>query len=292
MPGARVYEDPDPAQPTTMATPFNRTPPSRTADHVVALWRVAPLAIVIAIAAFTVLMGWHRELSLENLVRHRSMIIAFVAERPATAIVAYVMVYVAVVAMSLPPVPLTICGGVVFGALTTGVATTAAATIGATTIFLVTRSAIGPFMARHAGPRVTRLAAGFRKDAFSYLLFLRLVPLFPFWLVNLVAALGGVGLMPFVTATALGIIPATFAYASLGAGLDNAIAAQDRAYQACLATAQQGCSLHFELWQAMTPQLIAALVALLVLALLPLAVKRYKAGGETTVGAGDAEGET
>jgi uncharacterized membrane protein YdjX (TVP38/TMEM64 family) len=274
-----------PAAPTTMATPLNRTPP----DHLLALWRLAPLAIVIALAAFAVLTGWHRELSLENLVRHRSMIDAYVAERPLTAIVIYVAIYDAVVVMSLPAVPLTICGGIVFGALSAGVATVFAATIGATIVFLIARSAIGPLIARRAGPRVTRLAAGFREDAFSYLLFLRLVPLFPFWLVNLVPALCGVGMTPFVAATALGIIPATFAYATFGAGLDSAIAAQDRAYRACLATAQQGCSLHFELWQAMTPQLAGALVVLLVLALSPLAVKRYKASREARANAGDAE---
>jgi uncharacterized membrane protein YdjX (TVP38/TMEM64 family) len=271
-----------------MATQLNRTPPSRSADHLIGFWRVAPFAIVIALAAVAVMMGWHRELSLENLVKHRSLIGAYVADRPVTAIIIYVTAYVAVVAMSLPPVPLTICGGIVFGALAAGVATIAAATVGATIIFLIARSAVGPLIARHAGPRVTRLAAGFRDDAFSYLLFLRLVPLFPFWIVNLVAALGGVGLTPFVAATALGIIPATFAYATFGAGLDSAIAAQDRAYQACLAAAQEGCSLHFELWQAMTPQLTGALGALLVLALLPLVVKRYRVRREARASAGDA----
>jgi uncharacterized membrane protein YdjX (TVP38/TMEM64 family) len=275
-----------PAAPTTLATPLNRTRP----DHLLALWRFAPLAIVIALAALAVLMGWHQELSLENLVKHRSLIGAYVAERPVTAIIIYVATYVAVVVMSLPPVPLTICGGIVFGALTTGVATVFAATIGATIVFLIAKSAVGPLIARRAGPRVAKLASGFRSNAFSYLLFLRLVPLFPFLLVNLVPALCGVSLTPFVAATALGIIPATFAYATFGAGLDSAIAAQNRAYQACLAIAQQGCSLHFDLMQAMTPQLIGALVALLVLALLPLIVKRYKARREARANARNVEG--
>ena len=129
-----------PAAPTTMATPLNRTPP----DHLLALWRLAPPAIVIALAVFAVVTGWHRELSLENLVKHRSLIGAYVADRPVTAIIIYVTAYVAVVAMSLPPVPLTICGGIVFGALAAGVATIAAATVGATIIFLIARSAVGP----------------------------------------------------------------------------------------------------------------------------------------------------
>ena len=86
-----------------------------------------------------------------------------------------------------------------------------------------------------------RLAEGFREDAFSYLLFLRLVPAFPFFLVNLVPALAGVGLAPFVAATALGIIPATFTFAFVGAGLDSVIAAQGAAYNACIAAGHAGC---------------------------------------------------
>jgi uncharacterized membrane protein YdjX (TVP38/TMEM64 family) len=122
-----------------------------------------------------------------------------------------------------------------------------------------------------------KLARGFREDAFSYLLFLRLVPLFPFWLVNIVPALCGVGVVPFVAATALGIVPATFAFALFGAGLDSAIAAQESSYQACLASRDAPCRLDFDLAATATPQLIAALVVLGVIALVPLAVKRFRA---------------
>jgi uncharacterized membrane protein YdjX (TVP38/TMEM64 family) len=277
-------------QPTTMSTQINRAP-SRSADRRLALRRLAPLAVIIAIAALALLMGWHRELSLENLVRHRAMIDAYVAERPVTAIIIYVAIYGAAAALSLPGVaaPLTIGGGIVFGTLTGGLATIFAATFGATIIFLIARSAVGPLLMRRAGPLAQRLAAGLREDAFSYLLFLRLVPLFPFWLVNLVPALCGVSLLPFIAATACGIIPATFAYAAFGAGLDSAIAVQVNAYRTCLAAAQEGCRLHFEVWQAVTPQLIGSLVALLVVGLLPLAVKRYKARRNAKASAGDAD---
>ena len=87
------------------------------------------------------------------------------------------------------------------------------ATIGATLIFLVARTALGEPLLRRAGPRADQLAQGFRDDAFSYLLFLRLVPAFPFFLVNLVPALAGVRLGPFVAATALGVIPAAVVFA-------------------------------------------------------------------------------
>ena len=103
------------------------------------------------------------------------------------------------------------------------------ATIGATVIFLVARTALGEPLLRRAGPRAAQLAQGFRADAFSYLLFLRLVPAFPFFLVNLVPAFAGVRLSTFVAATALGIIPGALVYAFAGTGLDSVIAAQQAA---------------------------------------------------------------
>jgi len=103
------------------------------------------------------------------------------------------------------------------------------------------------------------------------------VPIFPFWLVNLVPALCGVPLATFVAATALGIIPVTFAFAFVGAGLDSVIAAQQAAYQSCLAAARPDCRLEFHMKAALTPELLGALVALGVLALIPVVVKRLRA---------------
>jgi uncharacterized membrane protein YdjX (TVP38/TMEM64 family) len=84
-------------------------------------------------------------------------------------------------------------------------------------------------IARGWGPRAERIAAGFRADAFNYLLVLRLVPLFPFWLVNLAAGLAGMRLFPYVAATFLGIMPGAFVYAGLGNGLGHLVAAPDLA---------------------------------------------------------------
>src|SRR5207244_446397 len=194
-------------------------------------------------------------------------------EMPALA--AYMALYIAAVALSIPVgVFLTVTGGVLFGALLGGVAAVVSATIGAICIFLIARSAIGEYLVRRAGSVAERLAEGFRADAFSYLLFLRLVPIFPFWMVNLVPALAGVRLATFAAATALGIIPATFVFAFVGAGLDSVIAAQQAAYRSCLAAARSDCRLEFHVNAALTPELIGALTALGVLALVPVLVKR------------------
>ena len=132
----------------------------------------------------------------------------FVTGHRLLAVLAYIGLYIAAVALSLPgAVFLTVAGGFLFGLAVGASAAVIGATIGATLIFLVARTALGEPLLRRAGPRAAQLAQGFRDDAFSYLLFLRLVPAFPFFLVNLVPAFAGVRLLPFVTATALGVIP-------------------------------------------------------------------------------------
>jgi uncharacterized membrane protein YdjX (TVP38/TMEM64 family) len=242
--------------------------------------RLIPLGAILAVMAFALAMGWHRQVSLEMLVRHRASIEELVAAHRAVAILAFIAVYAAAVALSFPSaVFLTIAGGAIFGTLTGGLAAVTAATLGATSIFLVTKFACGCVAAcgwaRCAAPLAEKLAAGFRKDAFSYLIFLRLVPLFPFWLVNLIAAPAGVALVPFVAATALGIIPATFAFAFFGAGLSSAIVAQESVYRACVAALEENCRLNFDLQAAVTPELICGLAILGLIALIPPVARGY-----------------
>ncbi|MBI3434166.1 MAG: TVP38/TMEM64 family protein [Proteobacteria bacterium] len=240
--------------------------------------RFVPLVVIVAVAVLVIAMGWHRQFSLENLVRHRAALDAFIAANGIAAIAAYAALYVVVVALSIPgAVFLTIAAGILFGAALGGAATVIGATIGATVIFVIARGALGEILIRWAGPGAGKLAQGFRADAFNYLMFLRLVPLFPFWLVNLVPAVCGVRLTTFVAATAIGIVPGTFAFAFFGAGLDSVLAAQAAAYNSCLATGSAACHLDFDLKTAATPQLIGALVVLGVVALIPVIVKRVKA---------------
>ncbi len=237
-----------------MPAPADDAAPPSTARALLA--RSAPLAIVVAITALALALGWHRELSLSALLERRAMAETFVSQHWIAAVAGYTALYVAVTALSLPCASfLTIFGGLIFGALTATVAALAGATTGATVIFLMAKSALGDCLTRRAGPRVEKVAAGFRADAFNYLLFLRLVPFFPFWLVNLVPALCGVPLRTFVVASALGMIPGTFAYAFFGAGLDSAIKAQNA-----------------------TVELFAGLIVLGLLALVPVVVKHVKSG--------------
>lgn len=240
------------------------------------LRRLAPCLVLVLLAALVIGSGLHRQFSIEGLVRHRAALDAFIGAHYAAALFAYVAAYTVAVSLSVPgAVFFTIAGGVLFGWIVAGAATVVAATAGATIVFLLAKSACGEFFLRRAGPRLSKAMQGFRSDAFSYLLFLRLVPAFPFVLVNLAPALVGIPVSTFVIATALGIIPGTFVFASVGAGLDSAIAAQRTVYDACLAAGRADCRLDFDPSAALTPQLLAALTALGVLALVPAAVKRF-----------------
>jgi uncharacterized membrane protein YdjX (TVP38/TMEM64 family) len=240
--------------------------------------RVLPLALVLLATVAVFALGLHRQISLEALVSHRAAIDAFVAANALAAIAAYIALYIATVALSIPgSAILTISGGLLFGTLIGGLAATVASTIGAIVIFLIARGAIGEWLVCRAGPRVAKIAGGFRADAFSYLLFLRLIPLFPFWLVNLVAAIGGVALGPFVAATAVGVMPAAFVFALFGAGLDSALAGQVTSYQDCLLAGGMRCKLDFDMSAALTPKLLAGFGCLAVLALMPVLAKQFRA---------------
>jgi uncharacterized membrane protein YdjX (TVP38/TMEM64 family) len=240
--------------------------------------RAGIIAVVLALIGAAYAMGWHRQLSLETLVRHRAMIDGFVAVHFPAALAIFIAIYVATVSLSIPAALfLTIAGGVLFGPVAGPVASIAGSTTGAAIVFVLARTALGESLVRRAGPAAARLAEGFRADAFSYLLFLRLAPIFPFWLVNLAPALFGVRLTTFVAATVIGITPAAFAFGFVGAGLDSVIAAPAAAYHDCLAAGRPDCRLDFTLRDAVTPQMLAAFAALAVIALLPVVVKRWRA---------------
>ncbi len=260
------------------ATPPSAKPPRNP------IRRLLPLIAILVLAVAAYVIVGRGGLSLEALVRNRLAIGAFVSEHRLLAVLAYIGIYIVAVALSLPgAVFLTVSGGFLFGLAVGASAAVIGATIGATLIFLVARTALGEPLLRRAGPRAAQLAQGFRDDAFSYLLFLRLVPAFPFFLVNLVPAFAGVRLVPFVAATALGVIPGALVYAFAGTGLDSVIAAQQAANSGCLSAGRTDCHMIFDAKDVLTPQLIGALIALGLLALVPVVVKRLRARSRATM---------
>ncbi|NBN79164.1 TVP38/TMEM64 family protein [Microvirga tunisiensis] len=228
---------------------------------------------LLALAGVTLagyLGGWHEDLSLSGLIRHRGDLATLVVEHHVAALALFTGLYATVVALSFPGASLlTVAAGVLFGWIEGGLAALLGATAGATVVFLVARSSVGAVLAVRAGPFLRRLSDGFRRDAVSYLLFLRLTPVFPFWLVNIAPALFQVPLRVYVLTTAVGILPGTFAFAMVGSGFDSVIAAQEALDPGC---AGRG-TCRVSLMALLTPELLAALAVLGVVALLPVVVR-------------------
>jgi uncharacterized membrane protein YdjX (TVP38/TMEM64 family) len=222
------------------------------------LWPLAVLALAIA-AVFA--LDLDRLLTFEALREHREALTALVADHLLLAALSFVLVYATVIALSVPGgAVLTIAGGFMFGSVFGTLLVVVAATLGATLVFLIARSALGDPLRARAGPFLKRMEAGFQQDALNYLLVLRLIPLFPFWIVNLVPAFLGVPLRTYVLGTFLGIIPGSFVFASVGAGLGSVL----------------DSGQEFSPASVLTPQIVIALVGLAVLALLPVAYRKWR----------------
>ena len=187
--------------------------------NVSTLRRFLPVAILLLGLALFLLLGLGRHFSFESLSRNHAELAAWVATNGALAALAFMLAYAVAVAFSLPiAILITPLGGFLFGVWLGSILSIVGATLGATAVFLAARTAFYDLFHARAGAALARLEEGFRRDSFSYLLFLRLVPIFPFWLINIVPALMGMRLDRYVLATLIGIIPGSVVYSSLGAG--------------------------------------------------------------------------
>lgn len=216
--------------------------------------RVAPLVLlVVGLVAFFAL-GLQHYVSLQSLREHRDLLLAYVAAHPVLAPTIYALFYVSIIAFSVPGgTILTITGGFLFGTLEAASLATCSATLGGTMLFLATRTALADYFRTRMGPRLQRFEDGFNANAFSYLFASRLIPMFPFPIVNIASGLLGVQARTFVVATFLGIIPATVVFAGLGSGLGRLF--------------NQGRQPNLHLIFA--PQILYPLIGLAILALIP-----------------------
>lgn len=224
--------------------------------------RLIPVAVLVlgAISFFT--LGLNDYISFESLAENRMLLEGLISSHMILAPLSFFLIYAAVVAFSLPGgAVMTIAGGFLFGTLFGTSLVVVSATAGAVAIFLVAKTSLGEVLRAKAGPWLRKFEAGFRENAFSYLLVLRLVPLFPFFVVNLVPAFLGVNLRTFAITTLIGIIPGTFVFASVGAGLGSVFDMGEE----------------FSAAGILTPEVITALVGLALLSLLPLAYKAISA---------------
>jgi uncharacterized membrane protein YdjX (TVP38/TMEM64 family) len=224
----------------------------------------ARLALLIAIPGVVLALlaaGITDLISLDELQAHQTELRAFVAEHRVTAALGFAAFYFAGIALSIPGWGLlTVAGGFLFGPVLGTIIVVLAASAGGIVVVLAARYILGDALRVRAAPAIRALEAGFRKNAFNYLLALRLMPVLPFFLVTLAVAFLGVHVRTFVAATVLGLIPVTAVYTTLGAGLGDALAA---GAQDPLAAARE-------------PALLGGLFGLAVLALLPVAYKRFR----------------
>ncbi len=217
------------------------------------------------LAAFFLLDG-SSYLTLEALRTHRDTLLAFTQAHYGQALAAGLVIYALATALSVPGATvLSLAAGLLFGRWMGTALILAAATLGAVLVFLAARQLFAEAARRRMGPLARRLSDGFRRDAFHYLLFLRLVPVFPFWLVNLVPAFTSMPLRSYFLATLLGIAPGSFVFANLGQSLGRIE----------------------RLDQLLSGETLLALGLLGLFALAPVVVKRLKAARQVMPGPDD-----
>lgn len=241
------------------------------------LKNLAPLGILLLVVALVFGLGLHRELSFDAIALRYAAMTGWVTGNPVLAFFGTLAVYAAATAISFPAGwLLTVTAGLVLGWVLGAMAVVLGATLGATLLFLATRLALADFFRARAGTALNRMAKGFREDAVSYMLFLRLAPVFPFTLVNVVPAILGVPLKIYLPTTLLGIIPGTVAYAFAGEGLRSIVA--DRA-AACTADLPP-CGAPLSPGDLITPQILIAFGLLGAVSLLPVLIKRLRGRNE------------
>lgn len=253
------------------------TLPGRTAPGRGRRW--LPVALLLALVALVFGLGLQNRISLQALIEHRDQIRGWVDAHFALSVAAFALLYVAVVALSIPAAAaLSLAGGFLFGWMVSAPVTVLAATAGAAIVFEVVKTSFGAALAERSGPFVTRLSRGFAENAFSLLLFLRLTPVFPFWAVNAVAGLSRIPLGTFLGATLIGIIPGSIAFALIGSGLDSVIDDQVLAFRVCAEQNGAGnCHASLSPAALISPELLWGLSALGIVALLPVLIRLWKA---------------
>jgi len=223
--------------------------------------RFLPLLLIVIVLAVIIYFGWYRYLSFASLKKYHDQLLIWTQQHFFVASLSYILIYIVAVATSVPgAVFLTIAGGFLFGIIFGTIYTVIAATIGATLLFLAVKTAFGTWLTTKAQPWLKKMKQGFNRNAFNYLLSLRLIPLFPFWAVNIVPALLNMRLSSYIAATVLGIIPGTFVYTALGNGLGTFFANNTTPNLAII----------------FKPGILLPILALAILSLVPIFYKRWK----------------
>jgi len=183
-----------------------------------------PIAVLIAGLILFFALGGTKYLSFQMLSHHYKGLSAYTLNHHFISAMIFVSVYILIAAFSIPGATvMTLLGGFLFGAVFGTVWVVIGASIGATLTFLAVKTAFGDILKNKVGSTIQKMQEGFTKNEFSYMLFLRFLPIFPFFIINIAAGVLGVRLRTFFFGTLLGIIPGSFTYAWVGSGLGYAL---------------------------------------------------------------------
>lgn len=222
--------------------------------------RFIPLTLILVLIVIIYLSGVLDYFTFENLKHHRELLKQLVGDHPYLCAATYVAVYIIVTTLALPiDLVITVYGGFLFPQPWAAILVVIGAFIGANILFLVARGPLHDLLLNYAGPYLQKFKDGFHRDAAHYMLFLRLVPLFPFWLVNIVPAFLGIPFFTYAWTTFVGIIPAVCVFTQAGEGVGSIL--------------DDGMAL--TVTSILTMDVKIALIGLGFLALLPLAVKWF-----------------
>ena len=251
----------------------NNSSDNKPAAGTPALKRLFLPGLLIAGLVIFFTLGGHETLSWDSIARNYAALKSHADTNLLIAALAFLVLYALAVSFSLPiALPLTLTGGAIFGWLAILLVVTGA-TLGAGVVFIAARTVFADMATRRAGPFIARLEDGFTRNAFSYLLALRLIPAAPFWVVNIVPALTRMTLASFMTATFIGILPGSAVFVSVGRGFDHILAA--------------GRTPDLEVLGS--PAILGPLMALGLLSLLPVLWRRIRS---TDSAAQAQDGET
>ena len=233
-------------------------PTSITRKQVIGKWSLPTILICVVVGFFAT--GLHQLITWDTVARHYSKISHFIDQNHAASYFGFGLFYTAVITFSLPIASLlTLAAGALLGWPSIGLIVVAA-TAGSSLLFIAARGLFRDVLCARTRPFFDKLETGFTKNAFSYLLFLRLLPVVPFWAVNILPAFSSMRLTQFICATAIGIVPGTSVYVAVGRGFDHILARGETPNLAVLNT----------------PHIWLPLTALALLALLPTLYRQIR----------------
>ena len=226
------------------------------------LKKTLPLLILVLGLILFFVFGGHQYLNFQSLSDNYQKLQNFTEQHYAISTLIFMGVYILLVAFSIPGATImTLLGGFLFDVWFGTLWVVIAATIGASITFLAVNTAFGDALKSKVGPKLAKMQKGFTEDAFNYLLILRLLPVFPFFIINIAAGIVGMRLRTFFIGTFIGIIPGSFIYAWVGSGLSY--------------TLQKGDALNLGI--IFEPKILFPIIGLAVLSVIPVIIKKVKA---------------